>query len=282
VAPRSLKIGIVGYGHWGKCIERTLCQFPNVQTKIIEKYKISEDCDAIVIASPSSTHAGIALEYIERGISVFVEKPLAISSSDVVKIINCAKSNATLVFVGYIYRYNNFLGKIKQEIQELGNISSIELLGFNNRPRNDSSILWDWLPHDLSILHFLTGKFPSFSQSYGNSEQGQLLSASVRFTLNSTSINSELRSNEQFAVRKFNIIGDKGRAHLDDRNKTLKLLTQKREFFFDEEAYIPPLYQELNNFINILAGKIDFVEDLQFTLKLTQLIEAVETAIVIT
>jgi predicted dehydrogenase len=66
LARSKIRIGLIGYGNWGKRIYETLCTFPNIDVSIIEKNAFASHCDAVIIATPSTTHAELALNYLEK------------------------------------------------------------------------------------------------------------------------------------------------------------------------------------------------------------------------
>ena len=78
--------------------------------------KIINDSDiqAVVIATPVSTHYSLAKECLEAGKHVFVEKPLADSSRKCQNLINIAKKNSLTIFVDHTFLYTSAVNKMKE------------------------------------------------------------------------------------------------------------------------------------------------------------------------
>jgi predicted dehydrogenase len=89
--------------------------------------------DAVVIATPSAQHAVQATAALERGLSVFCQKPLGRTSAEAHSAIDAARSANRLLGVDLSYRHTEALQKIRTLIQagELGELFSIDLVFHN-------------------------------------------------------------------------------------------------------------------------------------------------------
>lgn len=88
--------------------------------------------DGVVIASPSALHARQSIAFLENGIPVFCQKPLARTSEEVKSVITTARDSDRLLGVDLSYRYTNGIQLISElSINELGNIYAADLV-FNN------------------------------------------------------------------------------------------------------------------------------------------------------
>jgi predicted dehydrogenase len=156
-----VRLALVGLGRWGKNIQRTLEALPDVELVSVE-----DDIDGVLIATPGSTHAEVALPFIERGLPVFIEKPLATSMADAQKIAEAAAKSGAQIFVGHIHLYNPAYLKVKELLPSLGDIRLLYFEGMNNGPyRDDMSALWDWAPHDVVVALDLLGSEPTAIKS---------------------------------------------------------------------------------------------------------------------
>nr|MDP3997984.1 Gfo/Idh/MocA family oxidoreductase [bacterium]MDZ4225820.1 Gfo/Idh/MocA family oxidoreductase [Candidatus Andersenbacteria bacterium] len=170
-----LKITVIGAGRWGQNIIATLREIGGVEVVVVgKKDDISpngekmRDADAVVVATPGSTHAQVALPFIEKGLPVFVEKPLAISLAEAEKMKMAADKSGALVFVGHIHLYNPAYLKTKELADRAGNIRALLFEGMSNGPyRNDMSAVWDWAPHDAAMALDLLGAKPLSVQAWG-------------------------------------------------------------------------------------------------------------------
>jgi predicted dehydrogenase len=116
------------------------------------------DVDAVSIAVPTVRHSEIACWFLERGIPVLVEKPLADSVSAAQRIVEAARKNDTFVGVGHVERFN----PVVVAATDLGIrplfIECHRLNPFSFRA-TDVGVVLDLMIHDLDvILHFVGSK----------------------------------------------------------------------------------------------------------------------------
>lgn len=168
---RTLTLALIGTGRWGANIRRTLealpgCRLAYMETRGWRKLLGARDLDGVLIATPGSTHARIALPFIEHGVPTFIEKPLATSLADATKLQRAQKHSSALVFVGHVHLYNPAYEVAKKHIRRSGSIRLLLAEGMNNGPfRDDMSALWDWAPHDLAMALDLLGTSPAAVQA---------------------------------------------------------------------------------------------------------------------
>ncbi len=107
-----MKVGVIGAGRWGANVIRTFAQlgvlesicdaneaavanlaaqYPDVALELEVHSLLERDIDAVAIAAPAALHAELALEAIDAGKHVFVEKPLAMSSDDAALVVRAAR-----------------------------------------------------------------------------------------------------------------------------------------------------------------------------------------------
>ena len=119
---------------------------------------------AVAIASPSSTHFDLATRAIEANKHVFVEKPIALSSLHARRLVSLQKMHGVVLMVDHTYLYSNALVTLKEQMRKggIGRIRGIESIRIGpGIIRDDTSVLWDLAPHDISIGMYLTGADPS-------------------------------------------------------------------------------------------------------------------------
>jgi predicted dehydrogenase len=123
-----------------------------------------DDLDAIVIATPASTHHPLAAAALRAGKHVFVEKPLASSSADALDLLQIADSAGLVLMPGHTFVYSPPVTMIRDLIEsgELGDIYFVSTSRVNlGLHQPDVSVAWDLGPHDFSILRFLLDETPS-------------------------------------------------------------------------------------------------------------------------
>jgi predicted dehydrogenase len=191
-----VKVGVIGCGYWGPNLIRNLSQlqgsevigcadldegrlahmknlYPRVNTTRNDSDLISdENIDAIVIATPPTTHFDIAMRALKAGKHVFVEKPLATSSADCETMVATAKQLDRVLMVGHTFLYTAAVNKIKELIEsgELGDILYINTTRVNLGLFQDNiNVVWDLAPHDVSILNYFLGGTPEGVGAHGHS-----------------------------------------------------------------------------------------------------------------
>lgn len=175
-----MNLGLIGCGHWGKNIARNLhdlgylqsvCDLSESKRKRAERnYQIetfskygklldSPGLDGVVVATPAVTHHSIAKAALERGLHVFVEKPIAVSVADCEELVAQADEKGLVLMAGHIYCYNPAIQKIEELLVELNGVYLVysQRLAFF-QPRSDVGVLWDLVVHDVSILQHLLGR----------------------------------------------------------------------------------------------------------------------------
>ena len=129
----------------------------------------SEALDYCVIASPTPTHAEIALFCIERGVPLLVEKPLASTSGEARTIADAAKGKASRIAVGMIERFNRTVIEAKRicESNQFGKLLKVATRRVGPPPGRDmgNGVLLDLGIHDLDLVRWVTGQKLVDSQS---------------------------------------------------------------------------------------------------------------------
>jgi predicted dehydrogenase len=182
----DIRFGVIGWGYWGPKIARNLDSLPHatvtyvadtdarrlsafginqpwVQTTTHIEDIFDSDVDAIVIATPVSTHFQLAREALLHGKHVLVEKPLTASVSEAEELIALAQEQQRVLMVGHTFVYNPAVNELRKLVQggDLGKIYSIEAERVNlGLFRHDINVIWDLAPHDISILLYLLDKKP--------------------------------------------------------------------------------------------------------------------------
>ena len=190
----SVRIGILGCGYWGSKHARVLAGtvgvselslidsdldlaarlrrpysvphiFPNLQSAL-------PYVDAVVVATPPSTHAELALAAMQSGKHVLVEKPLATSVVEARALLAEAHGTGVTLMVGHTFLYNPALQELRRRLQagELGEILYIHSARLNlGLYQPDVDVVWDLAPHDISVLNYLLGAVPTSATAWGDS-----------------------------------------------------------------------------------------------------------------
>jgi UDP-N-acetylglucosamine 3-dehydrogenase len=122
------------------------------------------ELDAVVIASPTTTHHPLALAALDRGIAVLVEKPLAATPSEADELVDAAKSRGVPLQVGHVERFNPAVLELGR-LLDTGWLSTVYAITsrragpFPDRIR-DVGVTMDLATHDVDILSFVAAERP--------------------------------------------------------------------------------------------------------------------------
>ena len=213
----SLRVRLVGRGRWGRTIERTLLAFPGVTLTVVGRGAVpSQDLDAVIVATPGASHADVALPYIERRIPTFIEKPMAASLADAERIAAAARLSGTLVFVGHIHLYNPAFTALLELLPTLGGIRYVLCEGMNDAPASTASVLWEWLPHHLSMGRAILAGEPSSVEAWSLSGPDAPQAVISRFLFGKTPLVSVASWLSPGKRRQLTVSCERGTAVFDD------------------------------------------------------------------
>jgi predicted dehydrogenase len=126
--------------------------------------------DAVVVATPPTSHVPVAMEAIEAGKHVLVEKPLATTTAGAHRLMHAADSADVVLMVGHTFEYNAAVWKLRELIQskELGEIYYLDSARLNlGLYQTDVNVILDLAPHDISIINHVLGRSPVAVQAWG-------------------------------------------------------------------------------------------------------------------
>jgi predicted dehydrogenase len=135
--------------------------FPRTRAVDVHTTVLSDpEVNGVVIATPAGTHFQLAKEALLAGKHVFVEKPLATAVAEVDELEKLAGERGLVVMAGHTFIYNAAVRYVKKLIDagELGEIRYIYSQRLNlGRIRADIDALWNFAPHDISIIQYWLG-----------------------------------------------------------------------------------------------------------------------------
>ena len=113
--------------------------------------------DGVVIAVPTTAHEEVALEAIEAGLHVFVEKPMAPDTAAADRMIDAATERGVLMQVGHVERFNPALVAARPHLDRPLFVESHRLAPFTPRSL-DVAVVLDLMIHDVDLLCSLVGR----------------------------------------------------------------------------------------------------------------------------
>jgi UDP-N-acetylglucosamine 3-dehydrogenase len=186
-AYEDLRVAVIGVGGWGKNHARVLHNLGVLKavcdmdveraTEISERYSVNcyssldnmlqneMNLDACFICTPTKSHYLLATKLIEKGIHLFVEKPLSFSSRECDDLVMMAQSKKIILTAGYIERYNPVVQDVKKIIQskKYGDPLMMEFHRENRMPVHitDVGIIYDTSVHDIDTAMYLFNSKPN-------------------------------------------------------------------------------------------------------------------------
>lgn len=182
VTQEPLGVAVVGAGYWGPNLVRNfqaaegfrlrwLCDLDvDRARRVLGGYSTVEatadytavladpSVAAVAVATPAGTHLDIALAALRAGKHVLVEKPLAATYADGLRLVTEAEERGLTLMCDHTYCYTPAVGRIRELVRsgELGEIHFVDSVRINlGLVQKDIDVLWDLAPHDLSILDFI-------------------------------------------------------------------------------------------------------------------------------
>ena len=171
------RIAVIGAGHLGRIHCRLLKSCADVdlvgvidpveesRRRVAEEFgirpladyrPIASEFDAAVIAAPTTLHHRIALDLLEQGKHVLVEKPIACTTAEAADMVQAADSRGLVLQVGHVERFNPALAAAREHLAEPKYIEAARTSGFTFRS-TDIGVVLDLMIHDLDIVLSLAG-----------------------------------------------------------------------------------------------------------------------------
>jgi predicted dehydrogenase len=241
-APR---VGVVGIGYWGSKHVRILNSLDRVASvAVIDPRQDRLDAitrafpsvlafssldaalpqiDAVVVATPPTTHVPIALAALGGGKHVLVEKPLATTSAGAQQLIDAAEKQDVLVMAGHTFEYNSAVWKLRDLVQsgELGELYYIDSARLNlGLYQPDVNVIWDLAPHDVSIVNLLMGRQPDAVQAWASGHANHRFEdvAYLRMSYDGSDVSANIHVSwlDPCKVRRVTVVGSRKMAVYND------------------------------------------------------------------
>jgi len=240
----DVRVAVVGYGYWGSKHMRVLSSMPGVQVTIVDQdperiaearqaYPAAEAAhrldevigrvDAVVVATPPTAHAAVALHALRNGRHALVEKPLATTVEDAQAMVDAGAANGVHLMAGHTFEYNAAVWKLKELIDsgELGRILYIDAARLSlGKYQRDCNVIWDLAPHDISIASFLLDEVPRTTWVWAKRHVGNRHAdvAYLRLDFEKAATHAFVHVSwlDPCKVRRVTVVGDRKMAVYDD------------------------------------------------------------------
>ena len=287
-----ITVGVIGCGYWGPNLIRNFIEIPasevlaiadlrrerldQIKTRypqvtVTENYRdlLNMDLDAVVIATPPTSHFAIARECLLRSLHVLVEKPLALNGSQAEELVDLASARRRVLMVGHTFEYNPAVRALKAiiEREELGRLYYIDAVRVNlGLFQQGLNVLWDLAPHDISILLYILGCNPISVSAQGTACVFNGLHDVIYLNLifpDDVLVHIRVSWLDPCKVRRITVVGSRKMAVYDDVESLEKIK------IYDKGVETPPYTDTFGDFQcsyrygDVVIPHIRFVEPLK-------------------
>ncbi|HPD29770.1 MAG TPA: Gfo/Idh/MocA family oxidoreductase [Phycisphaerae bacterium] len=321
----QVRLAVIGCGRWGPnhirvfsesdratvvgCAdisqqrrENMLKRFPQIRA-VADYHELlaDESIDAVVIATPTFTHAQIAREALQAGKHVLAEKPICATTREAAGIVRLAEDTGLVFMVGHVFLFNNGITELRKLVEsgELGRIHYMEANRTNLGPiRGDVNALYDLATHDISIFNYLIGCSPVEVSAVGRCISQKNIEDVCFATLkypDGTLGHIHVSWLNPRKVRTMTVVGDRQMAYWDDidPDNTLRLYDKgiDQEPHYDSfgefryllrsgDMHVPairqsePLVNQAQAFLDWVLGGKRSLSDARYGLEVVAVLEA--------
>ena len=247
-----VKLLLIGNGTWGQKYISTLSSNQEVELTIGNrdnwKKSINQKPDGVIVCTPPQSHVELASYALRRQIPVMIEKPLSLSLAEA-ESLNQYSSN---ILVNHIHLFSSQYQDIKKQLKSQ-KIINIQSIGLSNSPQRDYSELWDYGPHDISLILDFTQQYP----------------ISIKCKEVSPRCFSIVLEFDHFKT--ISIVGHT----IGDRKRFFSAETENEIFEYDglKPTESPPLTNALEVFIKSIKGYPDYRLGLDLSLQVMRVLE---------
>lgn len=278
----KINVSVLGCGVWGRNHARVFSELPNARLfsvvdldqaaarQISEKYKTAyaldpyeavtdPGVDAVTVCTPTVTHMRLALQAMEAGKHVLVEKPMTNTSEEAETLIKAAKKNNVHLAVGFVERFNPAVKEAYRIISD-GVIGDIILAHTKRVSRwpvriGDVGVIKDLAVHDIDTINKLFGEEAGSVFANAGSIQHSFEDYANIFMCFKGKRGAFIETNwlTPRKVRNLTITGTEAIINVDYITQTLSLENEKQitQPFIKQAE---PLRLELESFINSIIN----------------------------
>jgi predicted dehydrogenase len=276
----EVQIGVVGIGGWGKNLARNYAQmaeanlryvcdlddgklksatkqYPTAKTtKRYEDLLEDEALQAVVIATTGPSHYPLAKRALEAGKDVYVEKPFTLDMEHARELIRIAEERKRVLMVGHLLEYHPVVVRLKDMIRngDLGQVYYIYAQRLNlGTVRGDENALWNFAPHDISVILYMLGMEPTDVSARGQCYLQKDIEDVVFLSLNfgdKAMAHIQVSWLDPHKTRKITVVGSRRMAVFDDLEASEKLR------LYDKGAQISTDYDTFAEYVGLRFGDI--------------------------
>jgi len=183
-----VRTAIVGYGSWGPQVLRSFSQVMSPKDLVVCEVRqerhaalrrehprvtltpswhsvlADETVDAVALCTPAVTHFELAVQALKAGKHVLVETPFATGVEKASRLLAEARRRERVVMAAHVFSHSRHILALRRLLAEgaMGRIRHLQShrASLGPRPREEASVIWEYLVHDAYLLPLLVGRAP--------------------------------------------------------------------------------------------------------------------------
>jgi myo-inositol 2-dehydrogenase/D-chiro-inositol 1-dehydrogenase len=187
----TLRFGLLGAGRIGKVHARAISSTPDAELaavadaveaaaqaiadtygcaiRTVDEIEAADDIDAVVICTPTDTHADLIERFARAGKAIFCEKPIDLSLDRVKACLQVVEETGAQLMVGFNRRFDPHFAGVRKAIDD-GRIGDVEMVQIVSRDpgappasyiKSSGGIFRDMTIHDFDMARFILGEEPT-------------------------------------------------------------------------------------------------------------------------
>ncbi|MDF1607991.1 Gfo/Idh/MocA family oxidoreductase [Hoeflea sp. YIM 152468] len=235
------RIAVVGCGYWGSNHARTFAELGalyavsdrhperanavaamhGVKAMSFEALLADPEIDGVILALPPQYHANQAIDVVEAGKHLLVEKPIALSVADARRVVDTVQPTGLVAMTGHVLRFHPAFEALEAMIAA-GDLGAVRYIHSHRvglgKFHAENDALWDIAPHDLSLILALTGEKPINVRGVGSAMLNRLSDFAHLHLQFPSGVRSHVFASRlnPYRERRLTVIGSKAMAVFDD------------------------------------------------------------------
>ncbi len=274
----GVRVAAIGAGSWGRNHVRNLAMLPEAELVAVcdtserrrgavqQQYpavRVTADCaealdlaEAVVISTPAASHAALAIQAIERGLPVLVEKPFALSVREAESVAELSGLRGVPVVTGHLLLFHPAVERLAQLVEsgDLGDLYYLYSQRVNlGQVRPDENALWSFGPHDVAVALHLLGSAPVRVTAQGKSYLQPGIEDVVFMNMDFASgvmAHVQMSWLDPHKERRLTVVGSEKMVVFDDMQSREKLK------IYDKGVDRPPDYTSYGESLSVREGDI--------------------------
>lgn len=326
----KLGVALIGYGYWGPNYARVVSAHKGMELVAVadsdpERLAVARDhlgetafygdareafldnsVDAVIIATPVESHAGLVRAALEAGKHVLCEKPLALGAGTVMELARVAEAHSRTLMSARIFEYNAVVRYMREYLQhnDIGRLLYLQSERCGLGPiRRDVNVVYDLATHDISIILYLLGELPQYvtatGSCYFNPEVADVAFVNLEFD-NEVKASIQVSWLDPIKQRKLRLIGTRKMLVFDDVSvhEKLKIINSGQSYLDsggdfgrfqlsvkDGDILIPhidykePLREEVDHFLHCIRTGETPLTDAGSAYRVARVLDAVNSSL---